>query len=70
MRILIAILDLEEGTAGVILNDSRPIFHCTAIWWSSDDKIIQNIQKIGTIKGNNFQHIRALKDFNTNTILL
>ncbi len=62
-------LDLEEGTAGVILNDSRPIFHCTAIWWSSDDKIIQNIQKIGTIKGNNFQHIRALKDFNTNTIL-
>lgn len=62
-------LNLKKGTACIMLNDSRSIFKCVATWWLSDDKIIQDIQEMGTIKGNDSLDIVALNDFNTTTIL-
>ena len=63
------VLNLEDCTACIILNDSRPIFHVVASWWLSVDKINKGIQEIGTIKGNQLIEITALNVFNRNTIL-
>lgn len=62
-------LDLKKCTACIELIDSRPIFHVTASWWLSVDKINQGIQEIGNIKDDKFININALNIFNNKTIL-
>lgn len=62
-------LDLKNCTACIELIDSRPIFHVTASWWLSVDKINQGIQEIGNIKNNNLINISALNIFSNKTIL-